>query len=302
MYMYIIPPMELLTLRALVKGVNSLSEIEKEHPLIGKQFKNFLAELQRCCEDAYGRLSQTLGVVRQVSDKPSDREIGQLTTLLSDLPNSNWFKNVSKICGRLELLANDFSGQIKEQAKYVEGRAQGNQPNSIRLLLEILWQYEGGLKEDMREVVYSLQRAIGEAKTKENFSDVRALAVDVQKEIDGRMDEIAKVAGRIRGTSGTGAEDLLDKEIAEKALQTPERVLILSMFFLVFIFSLGAFAFHFLVAYQFVLVTGFALTAVIVVNALYLRTIGAITEKGFIKLMELALLKFFAPLTRRRAA
>lgn len=95
----------------------------------------------------------------------------------------------------------------------------------------------------------------------------------------------------------SGAEDLLE---AEKVLQTPERMLILSMFFLVFIFSLGAFAFHFLKAHQFILVTGFALTAVIVVNAFYLRTVDKLSEKGFLTLMQLALLKFFAPFTKRK--
>jgi hypothetical protein len=45
--------------------------------------------------------------------------------------------------------------------------------------------------------------------------------------------------------------------------------------------------------------SGGDLTAVIVVNAFYLRTIDKLSEKGFLTLMQLALLKFFAPLTRR---
>ncbi len=251
-------------------------------------------------EEAYGRLSQTLGVVRQVPDQPSDQEIGKLTAAISDLPSSNWFKNVSRICDRLAVLADVFSEKIIEQRKYAANTA-GPEGHNLSMLVRVLSTHEGNLKDDMRNVVWSLQNEIGSAKTKGSFSDVRALAVNIQKEIDMRIDEISKVSGNMKGTASDGAENLLEKEAAEKALQTPERMLILSMFFLTFIFSLGAFVFHFLKPYQFILVTGFALTAVIVVNAFYLRTIGKLSEKGFLSLMQLALLKFFAPLTRRTA-
>jgi len=196
----------------------------------------------------------------------------------------------------LRLLADKFSGEISDQIQY-DQQTGGHKTPDLSRLLAALGKGEGDLKNDMRNVVWRLQSEIGEAKTKGNFSDVRGLAANIQKEIDMGIDEIARVSGSIKGTSSTGAEDLFE---AEKALQTPERMLILSMFFLVLIFSLGAFAFHFLKAYQFILVTGFALTAVIVVNAFYLRTIDKLSEKGFLTLMQLALLKFFAPLTRRK--
>ena len=63
--------------------------------------------------------------------------------------------------------------------------------------------------------------------------------------------------------------------------------------------TLAATVFQFLAVYQFILATGFAITAVIAVNALYLRSIDKLSEENFLKLMQLALLKFFAPLTRR---
>ena len=64
--------------------------------------------------------------------------------------------------------------------------------------------------------------------------------------------------------------------------------------------ALCASVLQFIQIYQFVLVTGFALTAVIVINALYLRNIDKLSEASFLRLMELALRKFFAPLTRRK--
>jgi hypothetical protein len=63
---------------------------------------------------------------------------------------------------------------------------------------------------------------------------------------------------QIEGGSSRGAEAILTPgEIAEVALRRPERMLILSMFFVVILFSLGAFAFRFLKFYQFVIVSGF---------------------------------------------
>ena len=288
--------MELSALQGIVEGADSLAQIEREHPVIGEQFKAFIVEIQSCCEETYRRLSDTLGMVRQISDKPSDQEIQRLTAAINNLPNSNWFKNTSRICDRLRLLADKFSGEISDQIQY-DQQTGGHKAPDLSRLLTALGKGEGDLKNDMRNVVWSLQSEIGEAKTKGNFSDVRGLAANIQKEIDMGIDEITRVSGSIKGTSSTGAEDLFE---AEKALQTPERMLILSMFFLVFIFSLGAFAFHFLKAYQSILVTAFALTAVIVVNAFYLRTIDKLSEKGFLTLMQLALLRFFAPLTRRK--
>jgi hypothetical protein len=62
--------------------------------------------------------------------------------------------------------------------------------------------------------------------------------------------------------------------------------------------SLGATVLQVLAFYQFVLLSGFTLTAVIVLNAFYLRTIDKLSDESFLKLIELAILKFFAPLAR----
>ena len=48
----------------------------------------------------------------------------------------------------------------------------------------------------------------------------------------------------------------------------------------------------------FPLLTGFVVTAIVVVNAFYLRSIDKLREDSFMGLLKLALLKFFAPLAR----
>jgi hypothetical protein len=89
------------------------------------------------------------------------------------------------------------------------------------------------------------------------------------------------------------------KQVAEDALRTPERVLLFNMTLLVVLLGLGATALQYLTLTAFVLLTGFILSAVVVVNAFYLRSIDKLRDESFMELIKLALLKFFAPLTRK---
>ena len=109
------------------------------------------------------------------------------------------------------------------------------------------------------------------------------------------------VCRQITGSTGSGAEDLLSPEqIAENALKSPERVLLLNGAFILLLLAFGATAFQFLSIAAFSLLTGFILAAVVVLNAFYLRTIDKLDQEPFQELIKLALLKFFAPLARRR--
>jgi hypothetical protein len=165
-------------------------------------------------------------------------------------------------------------------------------------LLELLQRHEGDLKYDIRQAVTDLQRQLGDARTTHEVAPAKRCAAEVKKVIADNTDHIAPLSYQLSAGSSRGVASLLSKE-PEQALQRPERVLILSMFFVFVVFSLGAFAFQYLRFYQFGLVTGFALTAVIVLNAFYSRTIDKLSEAGFLRLMQLALLKFFSPLLRR---
>jgi hypothetical protein len=89
------------------------------------------------------------------------------------------------------------------------------------------------------------------------------------------------------------------KRVAEDALRAPERVMLFTMTWVVVLLGLGAAVLQYLSLAAFVLLTGFILSIVVVVNAIYLRSIDKLREEPFLELMKLALLKFFAPLTRK---
>jgi hypothetical protein len=306
--------MELRHLREIVEGLNSLAEIEKEHPVLGAQLLKFVEEVRDCCSQAYGRLSQALGTVRSLPDAANPAEISVVLSQINKAPDSKWFKEVSGICDRLAALATTFQPQFSKQLEYTSPFGTNWQDSSthpgatryeahyqIAPLFSLLQQHERELKDDIRSAIAQVQAALAQTDRKDSIDNARQFALQVQREIDGSMDEIAKLTYQIAGTSSAGTTAVLSPELlAEQALRRPERVLILNMFFLLIAFGLGATAFQYLRIYQFILLTGFSFTAVVIVNALYLRSIEKLSEQSFLKLMELALLKFFAPLTKRR--
>jgi hypothetical protein len=304
--------MELMHLRVIVEGLDSLAEIEKEHPVLGEKLLNFVKDVRDLCKQAYERLSKALGEVRNLPSKPSAKEIDDASATISAAPDSKWFKDVSGICDRLAALATDFDGDLSQQLQYTSPFGENWQESSkepskprfaahyrIAPLLSLLQKHERDLKQDMRNAVAVMQTKLGCAKTTGDVEDARAYALTIQTEISRGIDEITKLSYQIAG--GSSVDQILSpEEIAEQAFRRPERVLILNMFFLIVAFALGAAAFRVIAFYQFVLASGFAFTAVIIINAFYLRTIDKLSEENFLKLIELAILKFFAPLTRRK--
>jgi hypothetical protein len=305
--------MELVNLRTIVEGLDSLAEIEKEHPKLGRQLLDFTTRVSDCCERAYDRLSEALATVRGLSSRPTQQEVESVLKKLNDAPSSKWFKDVAGICDQLAALAEEFEAPIGEQLRYTSSFGENYEQASkdmtapryaahykIAPLLSLLQKHERQLKDDIRAIVARLQAKLGPAKDTGNVEDARAYALGVQREVSESLDHIKKLSLRIAGSSTDGASAILTpSEIAETALRRPERVLILNMFFVFLVVVLGATAFQYVAVYQFVLITGFAITAVTVVNALYLKSIDKLSEESFLKLMQLALLKFFAPLTRR---
>lgn len=295
--------MELVHFRTVIEGLDSLAEIEKEHPVLGAELLSFVIKVSNCCEIAYQRLSEALGEIRSLPTKPTSTQIENVLKKINAAPNSKWFKEVSGICDQLAALNKKYEPAITRQRDYVKKDLDTPRYETyykIDSLLSLLQKHEGELKDDMRKIIAVIQSKLGPAQDSRNVKDARAYALKVQEEISQDINEIKTLRHQIEASSSKGVSAVLKAEVAENALRRPERVLILNMFFVFVVTALGATAFQFLRVHQFILVTGFAMTAVIVINALYLRTIDKLSEESFLKLMQLALLKFFAPLTRGR--
>ena len=302
----------LVNLREIIEGLNSLAKIEKEHPELGDRLYFFVNSISENCGKAYNRLSETLSKVRALPAKPTNKEIKVLLNEIRDVANGEWFKKVERICEQLAALAEDYKEPIKKQIAYLKNTGNDSvstQNDSVNPafwerykiinLLQILQRHEADLKADLRMAVNRIEMLLGDAKSTQNVQEAKEYAFSVQNEIAESLGQINKLCLQIAAGSSKGVSVILDPaEIAENALRRPEQVLILNMFFLCVALGLGAAAFQFVDVYQFILITGFAITAVVVVNAFYLRTIDKLSEESFLKLMQLALLKFFAPLTK----
>lgn len=304
--------MELVHLREIVVGLDSLAKIEKEHPALGAKLLSFIENIRSCCRKAYGRLSKYLGEVRALPPNPNDEELERVIASLADAPDSAWFRDVTGICAQLAALAETFDGPLRDQVTYTSPHggnwkdfSVGKFPerfeahSHIASLFSLLERQERELKDDLRHAVHTLQAMIGQAKGTGDIAPARAYAITVDSEIAHGLASIESLCYQLKGSSSV-AHVLTREEIADQAMRRPERVLILNMFFAVLAFALGAAAFQVINFYQFLLVSAFTFTIVTVVNAFYLRTIDKLSEEGFLALMQLAILKFFAPLFRRR--
>jgi hypothetical protein len=100
--------------------------------------------------------------------------------------------------------------------------------------------------------------------------------------------------------SAKGGSKLLEERAESVLREDPYAFLKYGSLMLVTFASLGTGIARVVPFYMFPLVTGFALTGVVVIGAFQLKASGKLTEANFLTLMKLALLKFFAPLMKPR--
>jgi hypothetical protein len=282
--------MELQALQFIADGTVSLAELEQQHPILGRNLKDFVTTINRCCRDAYQRFSTCLDDVLILPIQPTTAEKGTVLQKLRDASDSVWFRDVARICDDLAAVANTYDSDIK---KHIDTEKR----HSLMMLLMILHKHEGDLKQDIRHAVDALKMDIADSR----IADARQRAQTIKDEIDRNLTRINGVAVQIAGSTADGANEVLKAQIAEAALRQPERVLLFNMAMVVVLLILGATVLQFISLIAFPLLTGFVLTTVIVLNAFYLRSIDKLREEPFMELMKLALLKFFAPLARQRS-
>lgn len=290
--------MELWALQSIADGTVSLAELEAEHPVLGRNLKDFISTINRCCRDAYERFSSCLDDVLTLPNKSSDASKAAVIQKLRDASSSDWFRDVARICDDLAAVANTYDTDIRKHIDEVQVGAAKDR-HSLSMLLMILHKHEGDLKEDIRHAVDHLMMDLSDSK----IAGARQRAMAIKDEINRNLMRINGVAVKITGSSSDSANEILTKaQVVEAALRRPERVLLFNMAWVIALFVVGATVMQYISLVAFPLLTAFVLTAVIVLNAFYLRSIEILSEESFMELMKLALLKFFAPLMRPNKA
>jgi hypothetical protein len=290
--------MQLWALQSIAQGIKSLAELEALHPVLGAELKTFVLTINRCCRDAYLRFSRYLDDVITLPTTASQAELQGVILKLREASNSDWFSKIARICDDLAGVAETHDTSIKRQMEYALEH-DPEKRHSLLMMLEILYKHEGDLKRDIRGVVDKLKILL----TDEKIAEARDLAINTKAEIEDSLTSLNSVAVQIVGSSANGAMAVLTREqIAEQALRQPFQVLLLNCALLVVLLIVGAVILNYVSLVAFPLLTGFVLTAVIVLNAFYLRSIDKLKDEPFMELMKLALLKFFAPFARPSAS
>lgn len=183
--------------------------------------------------------------------------------------------------GVIRLIRDTYEPDIM---KHVDDEMHGDREKrwSLLNLLRILQKHEADLKWDIRNAVDSLKMDVSGSSIREAKQRARS----IKDEIASNFTRINGVAIQITGSGR--ANEVLKRQIAEAALRRPERVLLFNMAMVVILLIVGATLLQFIPLWAFPLLTGFVLTAVIVVNAFYLRSINQLTNESFIELMKLA--------------
>jgi internalin A len=207
--------MELRYLQFIADGTDSLAELERANPVLGERLKDFVNTIDSCCREAYERFSVALGDVLTLSSNPSETEKSKVLAILKNASNSEWFRNVAKICDQLAAVADTYDSDIKRQISRIEGDyEQSDRHYSLSMLLEILHKHEGDLKQDIRRSVNLLKVYIADSE----IAEARKYAISIQDEIDKTLTRIHGVSVRITGSFAQGAIDALTKvQMAEPA-------------------------------------------------------------------------------------
>src|SRR5688500_18406514 len=122
--------MELWALQTIIKGLDSLAEIEKENPELGKKLLDFTNRVRECCNTAYQQLTKNLGAVRALPSKPSPLEIETVLNTLNETASSVWFRDVAKICEHLAAIAKEYEPSLVSQMHYINSSRKDSSATS----------------------------------------------------------------------------------------------------------------------------------------------------------------------------
>src|SRR5262245_25742651 len=170
--------MKLQALQNIADGIVSLAELERKHPVLGRNFKDFVDTINHCCRKAYKRLSTCLDDVLKLPSNPSDRARNKVLKKLLKASDSKWFRDVAFICDDLAAVATKYDKDIRKHISDLQG-GPTEQCDSLFRLLTILHKHEGDLKDDIRRVVDRLKVDLADSK----IAEARQRALTIKDEI-----------------------------------------------------------------------------------------------------------------------
>lgn len=295
----------------LAEGLNTLAQLEAKDPKMGARVMAFTVEIKRVCELAYDHFLKILNKISVLSTTPPKAGHEKLMTELAGTHDHDWFKNVAKICDALEALRIEFGDALSAhgEAHNIEGLANSAadrymlpyRPSGFQLMIDAIYEGEQSFEHDIARMAYLLEDLLRQSQRTGDIGPAAQAASKSREQIQDGLGRLRVAANRIIGSGKDGAKLL--EERAEEVLREDRYFIFKAASLLMIVLLAAATVIAKTVPfYLFPLITGFSLTGVIVISALQLRASGELPDATFLKLMELALLKFFAPLAKRKSS
>jgi phosphohistidine phosphatase SixA len=290
----------------LAEGLGTLAQLEAKDPIMGARVKDFTVEIKRVCELAYDHLLKTLTKIAVLSGLPSKAEHAKLMTELASTHDHDWFKNVAKICDALAALRSEFGDTLsahrakQDQERIAKGDAalQWTAPSGFELMIDAIYEGERSFENDIAGMAYTLEELLRQSQRSQDIMPAAEAAFQSRRQIQDGLGRLRVAANRIIGSGKEGSK-LLEQRAEEVLRDDPYFMFKAGSLLLIMLLAAATMIAKTVSFYMFPLITGFALTGVIVISALQLKASGKLPDATFLKLMELALLKFFAPLTKQ---
>jgi hypothetical protein len=229
---------------------------------------------------------------------PGDLSADKITQLQKDLTATyakDKFKNVLRICDRLNELAHDYKVRIEPN---IPGAAGG--PSSQ--LFWLLEKHEGAFIYTIRNAVDQINKILDQYRDGAGIDEARARARAALKELQQSLEQVTKAQNQVLGSLPGGTSMLLDSgRIADEVLRRSPWFS--GSFYLgsalILLTALTIVAGHVpILTFPLVLAGTFA--GMTIIGAFQLQNDRRLSEKSFVQLVDLALRRVLLPISKKR--
>jgi hypothetical protein len=264
-----------------------------EDPKLRAEVLDFIESVCEEADKAFGDIDGVLSGISSLSSDASEAQVMELHQELLGTYSRDKFKNVQKICDRLDELGRDFEAHIKPRL----GSWAVDRGSQLFWLLE---QHEGSFIHTIESALHDLSRQLAGYKQGSDLLPIRQDAAAVQSDLRDAVGEMRRIREGVEAMRPGGARRLLAwKEAADETLKRSPwfsgsfyAALLLALLASLTWIS-GALSFG-----RLVFVVTAALAGLTIVGAFQLRNDGRLSEAGFFRLIDLSFRRLFLPIAR----
>jgi hypothetical protein len=224
----------------LLSDLKSMLHLPRSDEALYTNIINFVSRVSQEVDLAFSDVYSVLGDVVAVDPSTiSKRDINELSRRVEDTYARETFKNLHKICERLDKLANEYQKNIAPKlAPFL------NDPKQFDQIYYIITKKEGS-------IIYMIKRAIDtipdllRRNSPKDIEKAQAIAADARKDLSSLLDEFRPLEVRMHATARDSASMLLNPEASLFKKPSKQEINAVFLFGVVFIIAIMVLAFAF---------------------------------------------------------